>query len=102
MYAQVFENDRREKAHQEILRLLDTNHDGTPTVEEKLNARIIRAVRYGVLSGDCSGADGGSMAATSATTARGQASTVTGPRHLTGAAAVKLLFPPRPPTGDSF
>jgi hypothetical protein len=41
VYAEVFENRRSEKAHQEILRLLDTNHDGTVSVEEKQNARII-------------------------------------------------------------
>jgi hypothetical protein len=41
VYAEVFENRRREKAHREILRLLDTNHDGTVSVEEKQNARII-------------------------------------------------------------
>jgi hypothetical protein len=41
VYAEVFENRRREKAHREVLRLLDTNHDGTVSVEEKQNARII-------------------------------------------------------------
>jgi len=41
VYAEVFENRGREKAHREILRLLDTNHDGTVSVEEKQNARII-------------------------------------------------------------
>ncbi len=40
-YVEVFENHRREKAHQEILRLLSKNHDGTLTAEEKQNARII-------------------------------------------------------------
>jgi hypothetical protein len=39
--AEVFENRHREKAHQEILRLLDTNNDGTVSAEEKQNARII-------------------------------------------------------------
>src|SRR5437773_4865735 len=38
---EVFENRRRERAHQEILRLLDTNHDGRLSVEEKHSARII-------------------------------------------------------------
>jgi hypothetical protein len=41
VYAEVFENHRREKAHREILRLLDTNHDGTVSVDEKQNARVI-------------------------------------------------------------
>lgn len=41
VYAEVFENHRMEKAHREILRLLDTNHDGTLSVEEKQNAHII-------------------------------------------------------------
>src|SRR5438128_2012742 len=38
---EVFENRRRERAHQEILRLLDTNRDGRLSVEEKHSARII-------------------------------------------------------------
>jgi len=37
----VFENHRGEAAHQEILQLLDTNHDGALSSEEKHNARII-------------------------------------------------------------
>jgi hypothetical protein len=41
VYAEVFENRLREKAHREILRLLDTNHDGTVSAEEKQNAHII-------------------------------------------------------------
>jgi len=41
VYAEVFENRHREKAHQKILRLLDTNNDGTVSAEEKQNARII-------------------------------------------------------------
>ena len=41
LYAEVFENRRREKAHQEILRVLDANHDATLSAEEKHNARII-------------------------------------------------------------
>jgi hypothetical protein len=41
VYAEVFENHRREKAHREILRLLDTNHDGTVSVDEKQNAHVI-------------------------------------------------------------
>jgi hypothetical protein len=41
VYVEVFENRRREKAHQEILKLLDTNKDGKLTDEEKKKARII-------------------------------------------------------------
>jgi hypothetical protein len=38
---QVFENHRREKAHEQILRLLDTDKDGTLSTEEKQQARVI-------------------------------------------------------------
>jgi hypothetical protein len=38
---ETFESYRGEKAEQEILKLLDANHDGTLTAEEKQNARII-------------------------------------------------------------
>ena len=38
---ETFESYRGEKAHQEILKLLDTNQDGTLTAAEKRNARII-------------------------------------------------------------
>jgi hypothetical protein len=41
VYAEAFENHRREAAHQTILRLLDANHDGTLTEEEKQRARIM-------------------------------------------------------------
>jgi hypothetical protein len=41
VHVEVFENHRRELAHQSILKLLDTNHDGTLSDEEKLDARII-------------------------------------------------------------
>ncbi len=41
VYLEVFENRRRESAHAEILRRLDTNHDGTLSAEEKKHARII-------------------------------------------------------------
>lgn len=41
VYAEVFENHQREKAHREILRLLDTNHDGSVSVDEKQNAHVI-------------------------------------------------------------
>jgi hypothetical protein len=40
-YVQAFENRRREKAHEEILRRLDLNQDGALSTEEKQNARII-------------------------------------------------------------
>ena len=41
VYVEVLENHLREKAHAEILRLLDTDGDGTLSIEEKRNARII-------------------------------------------------------------
>jgi hypothetical protein len=41
VHVEVFENRRREKAHKEILNLLDTNHDAALSMEEKQDARII-------------------------------------------------------------
>ena len=41
VYVEAFENRRREKAHQEIWRRLDRNHDGKLSAEEKRDARII-------------------------------------------------------------
>jgi pimeloyl-ACP methyl ester carboxylesterase len=41
VYAAAFENHKRNEAHAEILRLLDTNHDGKLSDREKENARII-------------------------------------------------------------
>jgi len=41
VFAEAFENRRREKAHIEILRLLDGNHDGELSSDEKRSARII-------------------------------------------------------------
>jgi hypothetical protein len=41
VYIKVFENRRRESAHEVIRKLLDTNHDGTLSPEEKQNARVI-------------------------------------------------------------
>ena len=41
VYAAAFENHRRNAAYAAILRLLDTNHDGTLSNQEKENARII-------------------------------------------------------------
>jgi hypothetical protein len=38
---ETFESYRGKRAHGEILKLLDTNHKGTLTAEEKQNARII-------------------------------------------------------------
>src|SRR5215472_15318962 len=41
VHVEVFENRRGEQAHQQILRLLDTNHDSKLSPEEKQSARII-------------------------------------------------------------
>lgn len=41
VYVEVFENRRGEAAHAEIIRLMDIDHDGRLSVEEKKNARII-------------------------------------------------------------
>jgi hypothetical protein len=41
VYVQVFENRQGEQAHQEIVKLVDTNHDGKLSAEEKRSARII-------------------------------------------------------------
>jgi hypothetical protein len=41
VYAQVFQNSHGDKALQEIQRLLDVNHDGAMSPEEKRDARII-------------------------------------------------------------
>ena len=41
VYVEAFENYRREKAYQQIVRLLDTDHDGTLTAGEKQQAEII-------------------------------------------------------------
>jgi pimeloyl-ACP methyl ester carboxylesterase len=40
-YVQVFENRHRSEAHSTILRVLDTNHDGILSAEEKKRARIV-------------------------------------------------------------
>jgi pimeloyl-ACP methyl ester carboxylesterase len=40
-YVRVFENRRRKQAYDAVLRLLDTNHDGILSAEEKARARII-------------------------------------------------------------
>ena len=41
VYIEVFENHRGEQAHRKILELLDINHDGSLSSEEKKNACII-------------------------------------------------------------
>jgi len=41
VYAEVLENRRREAAHVEIIRFVDTDRNGTLSAEEKQNARII-------------------------------------------------------------
>jgi hypothetical protein len=41
VHVEVIENHHREKAHAEIVRFVDTDRDGTLSVEEKRNARII-------------------------------------------------------------
>lgn len=41
VYVAVYENHRREEAHREILRLLDTNQDGKLSDNEKRDARIV-------------------------------------------------------------
>ena len=41
VYVQAFENRRSDRAHRQILRLLDTNHDGNLSWQEKQDARII-------------------------------------------------------------
>jgi pimeloyl-ACP methyl ester carboxylesterase len=40
-YVGVFENRRRRRAYEAVLRLLDTDHDGALSAEEKARARII-------------------------------------------------------------
>ncbi len=41
VFVKVFENRRRENAHREILKILDTDHDGKLSDEEKKKAQII-------------------------------------------------------------
>jgi hypothetical protein len=41
VYVEVFENRHRENAHAKILQLLDSNHNGSLSAEEKQHARII-------------------------------------------------------------
>jgi hypothetical protein len=41
VYVEVLENHLREKAHAKIVRFVDTDRNGTLSVEEKRNARII-------------------------------------------------------------
>jgi hypothetical protein len=41
VHVEVFENHRREFAHRQILSILDADHDGTLSAEEKQKARIV-------------------------------------------------------------
>ncbi len=41
LHVEAFENHRGREAYQQVLRLLDTDHDGTLSVEEKRDARVI-------------------------------------------------------------
>ena len=41
VHVEVFENRRREQAHQEILKMLDADHDGKLSEEEKRGAQIV-------------------------------------------------------------
>jgi hypothetical protein len=41
LFVQTFENHRGREAHQQVLKLLDADHDGTLSADEKQNARII-------------------------------------------------------------
>src|SRR5215475_8658735 len=41
VHAEVLENRNREKAHAEIMRLMDIDHDGSLSTEEKKTARIV-------------------------------------------------------------
>jgi hypothetical protein len=41
VYVNTFENHQGDLAHRQVLQLLDTNHDGALSSEEKLNARVV-------------------------------------------------------------
>ncbi|MFZ3214884.1 MAG: hypothetical protein WA192_02385 [Candidatus Acidiferrales bacterium] len=41
VYVNTFENHQGDQAHQVVLRLLDTNHDGALSAAEKRNARVV-------------------------------------------------------------
>jgi hypothetical protein len=41
VYVNTFENHQGEQAHREVLSLLDSNHDGTLSADEKRNARVV-------------------------------------------------------------
>jgi hypothetical protein len=41
VYVNTFENHDGDQAHREILRLLDTDHDGALSADEKSNARVV-------------------------------------------------------------
>jgi hypothetical protein len=41
VYVNTFENHQGDQAHREVLRLLDTDHDGALSPDEKCNARVV-------------------------------------------------------------
>lgn len=41
VYINTFENHQGDQAHREVLQLLDTDHDGALSAEEKRNARVV-------------------------------------------------------------
>jgi pimeloyl-ACP methyl ester carboxylesterase len=41
VYVYTFENHQGEQAHRQVLRLLDTDHDGALSADEKRNARVV-------------------------------------------------------------
>jgi hypothetical protein len=41
VYVNTFENHNGDHAHRQVLQLLDTNHDGALSTEEKRNARVV-------------------------------------------------------------
>ena len=41
VYINTFENHQGDQAHREVLHLLDTNHDGALSADEKRNARVV-------------------------------------------------------------
>jgi hypothetical protein len=56
-YVRVFENRRRKQAYDDVVRLLDTNHDGVLSTEEKARARIILfGHSWGAVRGGLAGA----------------------------------------------
>jgi hypothetical protein len=41
VYVNTFENHQGDEAHRQVLQLLDTNHDGALSTDEKRNARVV-------------------------------------------------------------